>query len=327
MEASTDTQDSHQIAYVFPGQGAQFTGMGLEFYQSSEAARHLLDDVDDILGTRLTRMMFEGPEDELADTINSQPAIMAMSLACLKALEELDLPETRSPIAVAGHSLGEYTSLVVSGALDLADGIRLVRERGRLMQQASELHPGSMAAILGLDETTLEEICHETGAEIANINGEDQIVISGDRLCVARAADLATIRGARKAIPLKVSGAFHSSLMSPAQRGLADAIEGVTFRDPVIPIVANATSKPLTKAEDIKLELLTQLCSCVQWKKSVDQMIDSGVTSFIEFGPGRVLGSLIRRISSSPQYSDRQVDVLNVADPSTARKVAESAAA
>ena len=324
MEATTETQDSPQIAYVFPGQGAQFMGMGAELYQSSTAARHLFDDVDDILGTPLTRLMFEGPEDELAETVNSQPAIMAMSLACLKAFEQLHPPDAWSPAAMAGHSLGEYTSLVVSGALDLGDGIRLVRERGRLMQQASELHPGSMAAILGLDETTLEEICLETGAEIANINGNDQIVISGDRLCVARAADLATIRGARKAVPLKVSGAFHSSLMSPAQQGLADAIEGVTFRDPATPIVANATSRPLTKAEEIKLELLTQLCSCVHWKKSVDQMIASGVTSFIEFGPGRVLGSLIRRISSSPQYSDRQVDVLNVADTSTAMKVAES---
>ena len=323
-EASTEEQESAPIAYVFPGQGAQHVGMGLELYRSSRAAREIFDQVDDILSIPLSRLIFEGPEEELQKTINSQPAIMATSLACLKAVGEFQQQDMCRPEVVAGHSLGEYTSLVVSGVLDLADGMRLVRERGRLMQEASELHPGSMAAIIGLDEMTVDEICQETGAEIGNINGYDQMVISGDRLCVARAVDMASIRGARKAIPLAVSGAFHSSLMSPAQRGLGEAIEGLELRDPVIPIIANSTSTPLTTAQAVKDELLTQLCSCVQWRKSVSRMLDSGVSSFVEFGPGRVLGSLIKRISSAPAYGDRSVDILNVADVSSARKVAEA---
>ena len=298
-------------------------GMGLELYRTSTAAKELFDEVDDILSTPLTRMIFQGPPEELEKTVNSQAAIMATSLACLEAMEEFHHGDLGPLTAVAGHSLGEYTCLVVSGALPLADGIRLVRERGRLMQEASEILPGSMAAIVGLDEDTLEEICLETGAEIANINGADQIVISGDRVCVARAVDLASIRGARKAVPLAVSGAFHSSLMSPAQEGLAAAIQGTKFEDPAVPIIANSTSTPLTTAGDVKDELLTQLCSCVQWKSSVSRMIDLGVSDFIEFGPGKVLGGLIKRISSAPIYRDRHVQVLNVGDLSSAKQVAE----
>ena len=321
-EAITETQESSKTAYIFPGQGAQFVGMGREVYESSQAAKALFEEVDDILSFPLTRVIFEGPNDELEKTVNSQPAIMATSLACYEALKEVSPLDAVTPVALAGHSLGEYTSLVVSGALDLADGVRLVRERGRLMQEASEDHPGSMAAIIGMDETTMEEICQETGAEIANVNGADQIVISGDKVCVARAIDLASIRGARKAIPLAVAGAFHSSLMSPAQHGLAEAVDGVHFHDPAVPIIANSTSTPMTTAQEVKEELLNQLCSCVRWKQSVNVMIDSGVSSFIEFGPGRVLGGLIKRISSSPIYQDRHVEVLNVADMSTAIQVA-----
>ena len=326
MEADTETQRSPKTAYVFPGQGAQSVGMGLELYRSSKAAQELYNEIDDILSFPLTKLIFEGPEEELEQTVNSQPAIMATSLACLEALKELHEVDTFQPAALAGHSLGEYTSLVVSGALDLADGMRLVRERGRLMQEASEKHPGSMAAIIGLDEITVEEICLETNAEVANINGGDQIVISGDRICVARAVDMASIRGAKKAIPLAVSGAFHSSLMSSARQGLISAIEDIKFQDPVTPIVANSTSMPLTTAEDVKGELLTQLCSCVQWKKSVSCMIDSGVSNFIEFGPGKVLASLIKRIGSTPAYQGRHVEVMNVADLSSARRVAEASA-
>ena len=191
------------------------------------------------------------------------------------------------------------------------------------MQEAADMRPGSMAAIIGLDEETTEEVCQETGAEVANINGADQIVISGGKLCVARAVDLALIRGARKAVPLAVGGAFHSSLMSPAQRGLAAAIDQVEFRDPVVPIIANSTSTTLTSAREVKDELCGQLCSCVQWKKSVNSMMDHGVTSFIEFGPGKVLGSLIKRIGSNQTHRGRPVEVLNVADLSSAQKAAE----
>ena len=324
METSTEKQESHKMAYVFPGQGAQFVGMGLELYHASCAAKEVFHEVDDVLSFPLTRMIFEGPEQELEKTVNLQPAIMATSVACAEALWEFHQQDLGQLAVVAGHSLGEYTCLVLSGAIELADGIRLVRERGRLMQKASDMHPGAMAAILGLDEDTIEGICAETGAEIANINGDDQIVISGDSTCVARAIDIASVRGSKRAIPLAVCGAFHSSLMSPAQQGLAAAIEEVKFRDPIIPIMANSTSTPLTTAEDVKHELQTQLCSCVQWKDSVSGMIDLGVTSFIEFGPGRVLGSLIKRICSSPMYRDKGVEILNVADLASARKVVEA---
>jgi len=326
MEALTDSQEFSKTAYVFPGQGSQFVGMGLKLYKSSAAAKDVFDEVDEVLGSPLSRMIFQGPEEDLQKTVNSQPAIMATSLACLKAMEEADGELKHHPAALAGHSLGEYTSLVVSKSVSLGDGMRLVRERGRLMQEACEQRPGSMAAILGLDEGTLEEVCMETGAQIANINGGDQIVISGDRLCVARAVDLASIRGAKKAIPLAVSGAFHSSLMSFAQQGLAAAIRDIEFRDPVIPIIANATSTPLTSAQMVKDELLTQLCSCVQWKQSVGRMIESGISEFIEFGPGRVLGGLIKRISATTDYRDRPVGIRNVGDLDSARNVARAAA-
>ena len=326
MAATEGTDESLKIAYVFPGQGSQFVGMGSELYESSQAAREVFDQVDEILGAHLTEIIFEGPQEELERTVNSQPAIMATSLACLRAMEEMHGQVQYVPAAVAGHSLGEYTSLVVSGAVDLEDGFRLVRERGRLMQEACDQRPGSMAAILGLDETTLAEVCMETGAQIANINGGGQIVISGDKLCVARALDMASIRGAKRAIPLPVSGAFHSTLMSPAQEGLSAAIDEITIRDPDIPIIANATSDPLTTAEMVRAELRTQLCSCVRWKQSVGRMIDEGVSGFIEFGPGRVLGGLIKRISSDSIYKDRSLDIMNVADLETARQVATASA-
>ena len=326
MAATEGTDESLKIAYVFPGQGSQFVGMGSELYASSKAAREVFDQVDEILGAHLTEIIFEGPQEELEKTVNSQPAIMATSLACLRAMEEMHGQVQYVPAAVAGHSLGEYTSLVVSGAVDLEDGFRLVRERGRLMQEACDQRPGSMAAILGLDETTLAEVCMETGAQIANINGGGQIVISGDKLCVARALDMASIRGAKRAIPFPVSGAFHCNLMSPAQEGLCAAIDEITIRDPYIPIIANATSDPLTTSEMVREELRTQLCSCVRWKQSVGRMIDEGVSGFIEFGPGRVLGGLIKRISSDSIYKDRSLDIMNVADLETARQVATAPA-
>jgi [acyl-carrier-protein] S-malonyltransferase len=324
MAMGSNNQNAAKVAYVFPGQGAQFVGMGQELYQASKAAKRVFDEVDEILGTSLTKLTFEGPKNELEETVNSQPAIMATSLACLKALGEIYQDDGAQPVALAGHSLGEYTSLVVSGVVDLADGIRLVRERGRLMQEASALHPGSMAAILGLDEITVEEICLETGAEVANINGGGQIVISGDKLCVARAVDLASMRGARKAVPLAVSGAFHSSLMHPALEGLEHAIEHTRFHQPRVPIIANATCVPLTTAKDVKQELVSQLCSCVHWNESVRCMMDLGVSKFIEFGPGKVLGGLIKKISSEPSYRDKEIEVLNVADLASAQKVAQN---
>ena len=321
-EINTEIKDKPITAYVFPGQGAQFVGMGKELYEASQAAKDVFDEVDDILSYPLSKLIFEGPGEQLQATANSQPAITATSLACIKALGEHQ-GSTTQPFAMAGHSVGEYTSLIASGALGLAEGINLVRERGRLMQEASVLRPGSMAAIIGLDEITVDEICQETGAEVANINGGDQIVVSGTKLCVARAADMASIRGARKAIPLAVSGAFHSSLMAYAQEGLATAVKEASFHDSDVAIFANATSRPISTANEFREELVVQLCSCVQWKNSICNMMDAGVSRFIELGPGRVLSGLIRRIGSSEAYKDRHIDVMSVGDLSSAMKAAE----
>ncbi len=308
------TQEGKDFSYVFPGQGSQSVGMGQELYQSSPAAREIFEEADDSLGFSLSRMIFEGPTRDLQDTVNSQPAIMVVSIACWRAWEEYLGAQSPKPVSVAGHSLGEYTSLVVAGVLSFADGVRLVRERGRLMHEASELRPGGMAAIIGLDEFAFEHICAETGVELANVNSDDQVVISGDKIAVARAMDLATARGAKKTVPLKVSGAFHSSLMGHAQKGLAEAIAGLEMAAPAFPIVANSMASPVTTAEEVRGELIEGLCHCVRWKQSVRYMVDSGASHFVEFGPSRVLSSLIKRI-------DRDVEAYTLSDPASIEKV------
>lgn len=301
-------------AYVFPGQGSQVVGMGADLYENSPAAKDVFDAADESLGFPLSDLIFNGPVRKLKDTVNSQPAIMTVSIACLKAMEEELGADTVTPKLVAGHSLGEYTSMVVAGVVGFGDAVKLVRERGRLMQDASIDRPGGMAAIIGLQELALEEICAETGVELANINTDDQIVISGEKIAVARAMDLAGARGARKTIPLSVSGAFHSSRMQGAEAGLADAIKSMEFRDPVIPIISNSDSAPLTTAQEVKDELVQGLCRCVQWKSSVNYMVDSGVSQFIEFGPASVLSGLIKRI-------DRSVQAVSLSDSASIKKL------
>ena len=309
----TITRESKGISYVFPGQGSQSVGMGLELYQASPVAREVFEEADDSLGFSLSRLIFEGPSRDLQDTMNSQPAIMVVSIACWKAWEEFLGAQSPRPISVAGHSLGEYTSLVVSGVLSFGDGVRLVRERGRLMHEASEIRPGGMAAIMGLDELAFEHICAETGVELANVNSDEQVVISGDKIAVARAMDLATARGAKKTVPLKVSGAFHSSLMGYAQKGLAEALDGLELRDPEMPIIANSLAAPVSTADEVRGELIEGLCHCVRWKQSVQYMVDAGANSFVEFGPTRVLSSLIKRI-------DREVEANTLTTPESIQK-------
>ena len=285
-----------KTAFLFPGQGTQHVGMGRELAMNSSAARAVFDEIDEVLQTSLSRLMFEGPEEELTRTVNAQPAIVAVSLACMQAMKEALGPDVvPSPSFVAGHSLGEYTALVPAGVLDMADALRLVRERGRLMQEASEQQPGAMAVVLGLDELTVEEVCRETGAQISNVNAEDQIVIAGERVALARAMDLAAMRGARRLVRLQVSGAFHTRLMDHASQGIAHALEEAEFHSPQIPVVANCTGLPLTTEMEIKTELKQQLCGCVQWKRSLDHMAGAGVTQFFEIGPGKVLSNLVKR--------------------------------
>jgi len=299
------------FAYVFPGQGSQRVGMGRDLYDAFPQVRQVFEEADDALGFRLSRLCFEGPEEELAQTVNAQPAILTVSLACLKAAAGL-AGGLICPAFMAGHSLGEYTALVAAQVLDFKDAIRLTRQRGELMQEAGERVPGGMAAIIGLDEMTVEAICEETGAQIANLNSPGQIVISGTKEALVRAMDLARAMGARHSMPLKVSGAFHSSLMQPAAEGMAQAISQFNFRDPSVPIVINSTAQPVTTAEAVKEELLRQLCAPVQWQRSVKYMVDAGVSTFIEIGPGQVLSGLIKRI-------DSQVQTLNVGDASSIR--------
>lgn len=286
-----------KVAGVFPGQGSQAKGMGLELYENSEAARKVFEEADDALEFNFSKLIFEGSEEKLRDTVNSQPAIMTVSIASLEGLKEFLGGKMPQPSVVSGHSLGLYTSAVAAGVIAFGDGIRLVRERGKLMKEASERRPGEMAAILGLDEWIIEEICQETGVDIANVNSEEQIIISGDKRALAMTMDLAHIRGAKKTSLLPVSGAFHSRLMRPAQRGLEKAISGIDFKDPRVPIVANSSGSALITADDVKQELVRTLCGTVRWKDAVNLMAKSGVTDFFEFGPGKVLSGLIRQIN------------------------------
>jgi len=304
--AEFETKSKSKTAHVFPGQGSQSVGMGHKLYQSSPKAKEVFEEADEALQFSISRLCFEGPEEELRQTINAQPAIMTVSIACLRAASQVN--HSASPAFVAGHSLGEYTALVAANVLSFTDAIRLVRERGRLMQKAGEIKPGGMAAVIGLDEAALREICRESGAEIANFNCSVQIVISGSKEALARAMDLAEARGARRVISLHVSGAFHSTLMQPTIEGMSEAISQIDFRTPKVPIVVNSTAQPVTTAEGVKEELIRQLCNCVQWQPSVEYMVEEGVSTFIEIGPGQVLSGLIKRISN-------KVQVLNVSDP------------
>jgi len=289
--------DVSKAAYVFPGQGSQSTGMGLDLYNSYPAARAVFDVADASLGFSLSRLCFEGPEEELTKTHNVQPAILVVSIACLKALESENIANFPSPVFVAGHSLGEYTALVVAGALDLTDAVLLVRERGRLMYEAGLKNPGSMLAVIGLDQETVKDISFRSETEISNINCPGQIVLSGAVQALSEAGKLAKIKGARVLIPLKVSGAFHSPLMEPIIAEFSEVVSSFKFHSPAIPVISNVTARPLADVDSIKEELVKQLRNCIQWQRSVEYMVHSGVITFCEIGPGRVLSGLIRRIN------------------------------
>lgn len=295
-----------KIAFLFPGQGSQAVGMGKDLYLNSIAARDVFDEIDDILGRKLTTTMFEGRAEELTRTENAQPAIMATSIATWRAMEEAT-GVLQIPNATAGHSLGEYSALAVSGVLSVTDAVKLVLERGRLMQVACKERPGGMVALIGIDEITAEEICRESGAQMSTINTADQVILGGDHRSLAMAIDIATVRGARKAIPLQVGGAFHSGLMGPAQHGLNAVIDSLAFHDPFVPLIGNVAARSLNTGEEVREELRLQLTSCVQWNNTIRFMLDDGIQSFYEIGHGRILSGMVKRI-------DRGASITSIGD-------------
>ncbi|MFQ6014937.1 MAG: ACP S-malonyltransferase [Anaerolineae bacterium] len=310
-----------KTAFIFPGQGSQYVGMGRDLYEMYPAARATFDEADEVLGFALSKLCFEGPKDVLTDTINTQPAILTVSTACLRVLQGDGRWTTGDrPSFVAGHSLGEYSALVAAEALEFAAALRLVRERGRLMKEAGKQAPGGMAAVIGLDEATLEEVCREAQKEgivcIANYNSPGQTVISGERPALEKAMGLAKARGARRAIPLAVSIASHSPLLREAAEEFKQAVSLVDLREVRIPVIANVTARPISTVEEIKAELVQQFYSPLQWVRTIQYMLEQGVTTFVEIGPKDVLAGLIRR-------TDKSVRTIGVGDATGVRALAE----
>ncbi|HYS19221.1 MAG TPA: ACP S-malonyltransferase [Candidatus Binatia bacterium] len=284
------------IAFLFPGQGSQAVGMGKGFYESSPGAKAVFEEANAALGFDLARLVFEGPEAELALTANTQPAVLTTSVAAVAACAERGL----RPALTAGHSLGEYTALVVAGALRFSDAVRIVRKRGEFMQDAVPVGTGAMAAIMGIELGAVEQVCAEAArgevVEIANVNSALQIVIAGHRAAVERAVALATERGGKMSVMLPVSAPFHCSLMTPAGGKLARELDAAQVADPAVPVVRNVDAGVTRKAEDVRPFLLRQVASPVRWTECVLRLAAEGATAFVEVGPGRVLSGLLRRI-------------------------------
>ena len=284
-------------AYIFPGQGAQFPGMAKELYDTNPTAHEMLERANEILGFRITDIMFEGTPEELKETKVTQPSIFLHSVVLAKCLPDF------APDMVAGHSLGEFSALVAAGAMDFEEGLKLVSIRAQAMQKACEMNPGTMAAVIRLSADRIEEICASTEEGIvvaANYNCDDQIVISGEKAAVEAACIRLKEAGARRALVLPVGGAFHSPLMEPARAELAEGIEKAVFHTPICPVYQNVTALPATDPEEIKANLLAQLTSSVKWTQSVRNMIGDGADTFIELGPGQVLQGLVAKIADVP---------------------------
>lgn len=290
-------------AFVFPGQGAQFVGMGKDLYENNPEAKELFEKANDILGFRITDLMFDGTEEDLKQTKVTQPAIFLHSVILAKVLGDEFAPDM-----VAGHSLGEFSALVAAGALSFDDGLKLVAKRAAAMQKACEIKPSTMAAVLALPDEKVEEICAEIDDVVApaNYNCKGQLVISGTIEGVDKACEKLLEAGAKRALKLKVGGAFHSPLMMPAQEELAEAIEAAEFKTPICPVYQNVDGKPHTDPKEIKENLVKQLTAPVRWTQDVEAMIADGATEFIELGPGSVLQGLVKKINREVTASGRQ---------------------
>ena len=288
-------------AFVFPGQGAQFVGMGKDLYENSPEAKELFEKANEILGFRITDLMFEGTDEDLKQTKVTQPAIFLHSVILAKSLKE-------KPDMVAGHSLGEFSALVANGTLSFEDGLRLVHARALAMQKACEANPSTMAAILGLPDEPVENILAEIDDVVvpANYNCPGQIVISGTTQGIATACEKLKAAGAKRALPLKVGGAFHSPLMEPARKELADAIMNTHFSQPSCPVYQNVNAQPVSDPEEIKKNLVAQLTASVRWTQTVQNMLADGASSFLEIGPGNVLQGLIKKVSTEVETAGMQ---------------------
>jgi [acyl-carrier-protein] S-malonyltransferase len=306
------------IAFIFPGQGSQYAGMGKNLAETFPSAKQIFEEANAALGFAISDLCFNGPAEQLQLTENTQPAILTCSIATLRAMDAEGFPK---PDFVAGHSLGEYSALVAAGSLSLADAVPIVRGRGRYMQEAVPIGEGAMAAILGADAATIASACAEASeGEVcapANINTPNQVVIAGNGSAVDRAVELLKQRGAKRAVKLNVSAPFHSALMKPAQERLAVDLKKTEFHDPLIPVVTNVDAKPVNKGSDARDALIRQVSSPVRWLESVEFLIAQGVQTFIEVGPGKVLSGLVRQI-------DRSVQCLNIEDAVTLAQAREA---
>jgi [acyl-carrier-protein] S-malonyltransferase len=310
-------------AFVFPGQGSQAVGMGKALYDASSAARQVFQEVDDALGEKLSDIIFNGPDDALTLTANTQPALMAVSLAVVKMLEEKGIRVDNHCAFVAGHSLGEYSALAAAGSLTIGETAKLLRIRGSAMQQAVPVGEGAMAALLGLDLETARQVANEAAqgdvCEAANDNAPGQIVVSGHKAAVERAIEIAKSKGAKRAILLPVSAPFHCALMQPAADAMKEALADATILAPSVPLVANVLAEATSDPEDIRNRLVEQVTGAVRWRESVLWMADNGVTRLVELGAGKVLAGLTKRISKeleataigSPEDIDVLIETLN----------------
>jgi len=305
----------NKIAFIFPGQGSQYAGMGKDLAQEFVASREVFEEADDVLGFSLSKLCFEGPAEQLQLTENTQPAILATSIATLRAMESAGFPP---PAFLAGHSLGEYSALVAARALSLADALRIVRLRGRYMQEAVPVDVGAMAAVMGSSLVDIERLCVEASqGEVcapANINSGNQVVIAGNAPAIDRAIELLKAAGAKRAIKLNVSAPFHCALMMPAQERLQVDLDEIQFGDLSVPLVTNADAAIIDKGEDARAALIKQVSSTVRWLESIELLIGRGVKTFIEVGPGKILSGLVRQI-------DREVQSLNVEDAALSDKL------